>query len=513
MLKKMGSFYKGYWSSISGSWLQLGVTLCSAMTFLLFGYDQGVFGGLIATPQLLSGLHIAASDANTQGTVTAIYDIGCLVGCLICATVGEKLGRRIYIFIGGLIIILGASIQASSSGSGMMIAGRVLAGVGTGMETSFIPIWVSECAQAGHRGALIAVQLSLVLFGLTLAYWFDYGTTNNLTGSVVWRLPLAFQVVFIFVTLCTIFLLPESPRWLYSNGYLEEADDVMARTLRVPVDDPVVLARRAEVLEALKIEQETKFRLKDIFYDDSAINTSWRIWIGVIIQFLQQLGGINLVAYYASYIFIHNLGKTQHQASLLSGGLSLVFWGGSLTSIYTVERFGRRQVLLVGAICTSICMILYTIGLAIYTQKSLIMAIFFIFFFEFTFGASWCIVPWMYAPEVTPLHVRHVGTSLAVGMEWLMTFVVVKVGPIGITNAGWKFYLLFCIFNVIQVIFVWAFVKETKGLTLEEIDLIFAKPARRAYLEAQLRNSEHNRDADGKLVFEVEMNKTAIEEP
>lgn len=509
----MGSFYKGYCSTISGNWLQLGVTLCSAMTFMLFGYDQGVLGGLIATPQLLDALHIAASDANTQGTVTAIYNIGCLVGCLICATAGQMLGRRTYIVIGGFILILGASIQAGANGTPMMIAGRVIAGIGTGMETSFIPIWVSECAQAAHRGALVAVQLSIVLFGLSLAYWFDYGTTNNLTGSVVWRLPLAFQVVFIIGTLCTIPLLPESPRWLYSNGHLDDADDVMARILQVPVHDPTVLARRAEVLEALKVEKETEFRLKNIFFDDSPINTSWRIWIGVIIQFLQQLGGINLIAYYASYIFIHNLGKTQHQASLLSGGLSLVFWGGSLTSVYTVERFGRRPVLLVGATCTSICMILYTIGLAVDTRESLTMAVAFIFLFEFSFGASWCIVPWMYAPEVTPLHVRHIGTSLAVGMEWLMTFVVVKVGPIGITNSGWKFYLLFCIFNVIQVIFVWFCVKETKGLTLEEIDLVFAKPAHRAHLQAQLYDAEHIPNRDGKEVLEVGMDEEAIQYP
>ncbi|PSS22947.1 hypothetical protein M430DRAFT_98158 [Amorphotheca resinae ATCC 22711] len=504
----MGSFYKGYLSTISGNWLQTGVTLCSAMTFLLFGYDQGVFGGLIATPQLLNGLHIAASDADTQGTVTAIYNIGCLVGCLICATIGQKLGRRIYIVIGGLILILGASIQAGSNGTGMMIAGRVIAGVGTGMETSFIPIWVSECARAAHRGALIAIQLSLVLFGLSLAYWFDYGTTNNLTGSVVWRLPLAFQVVFVLIMLCTVFLLPESPRWLYSHGHLKDADDVMARILQIPVDHPTVLAHRAEVLEALKIEKETKFHLKNIFFDDSPINTSWRIWLGVIVQFLQQLGGINLIAYYASYIFIHNLGKTQQQASLLSGGLSLVFWGGSLTSIYTVERYGRRPVLLIGAICTSIAMILFTIGLALNTYHSLILSIVFIFLFEFTFGASWCIVPWMYAPEVTPLHVRHIGASLAVGMEWLMTFVVVKVGPIGITHAGWKFYLLFCIFNVIQVIFVWFFVKETKGRTLEEIDLVFAKKAKRRELQAQMHGRELDTSTDSKEAVDVEMLET-----
>ncbi|KIW32893.1 uncharacterized protein PV07_04406 [Cladophialophora immunda] len=486
----MGRFQRGF-LPVKGLALQGGVTICSAMTFLLFGYDQGVFGGLIAIPSVLEDLKIAPTDANLQGTVIALFDIGCLVGCLICAFAGETLGRRTFIFIGGLLIILGAGLQAGSPDWHMMIGGRVVAGVGVGMETSFIPIWVSECARAAHRGALVAVQMSLVLMGLVVSYWFDYGTVRNLTGGVVWRLPLAFQAVFVCITLATIWTLPESPRWLYKKGHIADADDVIARIYNVPVDDVYVEKHREEVLQALEAEKEVVFRLQDIFCDQSKVNTSWRIWVCVIIQFLQQLGGINFIAYYAAYLFINNLGMSQHQATLTAGGLSLVFWGGSLTAIYTVERFGRRPVLLWGAVACSVCMICYTVGLAVFSQASLTMAVVFIFLFDFSFGASWCIVPWMYSPEVTPLHVRHVGTSLAVGTEWLMTFVVVKVGPIGIQHVGWRFYLLFCVFNVVQVVFVYFAVRETKGLTLEEIDCVWAKPEYKAELEARLHSVEH----------------------
>ncbi|KAI1625148.1 MFS transporter [Exophiala viscosa] len=486
----MGRFYRGF-VPLKGLVLQSCITVCSAMTFLMFGYDQGVFGGLIAIPTVLADLKIPDKDANLQGTVVAIFDIGCLVGCAICALFGETMGRRIFIIIGALFIITGAGLQAGAPDWRMMVGGRVVAGIGVGMETSFIPIWVSECARAAYRGALVAVQMSIVLMGLVVSYWFDYGTVKNLTGGIVWRLPLAFQAVFVCITLFTIWALPESPRWLYKKGFHADADDVIARIYNVPIDDIYVKRHREEVLQALEAEKEVTFRLKDIFFDSSKVNTSWRIWVCVIIQFLQQLGGINFIAYYAAYLFINNLGMTQHTATLTAGGLSLVFWGGSLTSIYTVERFGRRPVLLWGAVACSTCMICYTIGLAVFNQASLTMAVVFIFLFDFSFGASWCIVPWMYSPEVTPLHVRHVGTAMAVGMEWLMTFVVVKVGPIGIQNVGWKFYILFCVFNVIQVIFVYFAVKETKGLTLEEIDYVWAKPEYKAELEARLHSVEH----------------------
>ncbi|KIW75705.1 hypothetical protein Z517_10448 [Fonsecaea pedrosoi CBS 271.37] len=465
--------------------------LSSAMAFLLFGYDQGVFGGLIATPQLLNGLGIGATDANLQGTVVAIYDIGCLVGCIGTAIFGMKVGRRVLVMIGCCLLILGAGLQGGATSVAMMIAGRVVGGFGTGINSSIIPVWVSECAHASRRGALVSVQISIVILGLVIAYWFDYGMVKNMTGGIVWRLPLYFQMVFCVLTLGTITLLPESPRYLYSKGHLAEADSVIARIFNVPIDHPTVLQHHREVIQALEVEHEVKFRISDILFDRSPVNATWRIWICILIQFFQQLGGICLIAYYASFLFINNLGMTPNEAGITSGGLSLVFWGGTLTAIWSVEVLGRRPVLLWGAVGCSICMICYTIGLGVYNDSSLTASVVFIFLFEFCYGCSWCGLPFLYAAEVTPLHLRHAGSALSVGMEWLMTFVVVKVGPIGITHAGWKFYLLFCIGNVLQVVFIYLFVKETKGLTLEEIDYLYAKPSHRAELEEKLAHHRH----------------------
>ena len=288
----MGNFNRGFFASnLQGFPLQAAITLCSAFSFTLFGYDQGVFGGLIATPILLEDLNINPKDANLQGTVVAIYDIGCLVGCFICAMVGQQLGRRVFIVIGGALLILGAGLQAGANSYGTVIAGRLIGGIGTGLETTFVPIWVSECARAGSRGALIAAQLSVVILGLDIAYWFDFGVTSNLHGSIQWRLPLAFQVVFILLTWIMIPFLPESPRYLYAHGHHEDADDVIARIYKVPVTDAQVASHRQDVMAALETERNIKFGFKDFFFpwlDKSAVNTSWRIWLGIAIQFFQQ---------------------------------------------------------------------------------------------------------------------------------------------------------------------------------------------------------------------------------
>jgi MFS family permease len=166
----MSSFHRGYAQSLNGFWLQAGITLCSAWAFTLFGYDQGVLGGLIALPSFLSANHIDSEAADLQGTIVAIYDIGCLTGCIICGFVGQMLGRRMFIVIGGLLVCLGAGLQAGAHGTAYLIGGRVVAGVGMGLNTTMVPIWVAETSKAKTRGALIAAQLSIVILGLTIAY-------------------------------------------------------------------------------------------------------------------------------------------------------------------------------------------------------------------------------------------------------------------------------------------------------------------------------------------------------
>ena len=306
-------------------------------------------------------------------------------------------------------------------------------------------------------------------------------------STIVWRLPIAFQVVYIVLTWITIFLLPESPRYLYANGHTDDADQVMSRIYSVAVDSAQVTKHRKDIFAAIDAEKETKFSLKNLFYENGHMNTTWRLWMCFLIQCLQQLDGNNIVSYYATYLFINSIGMSQTQASLTSGGVTLVFLGGTFTTIFTVERFGRRPVFFWGACACSLWMILFTIGLAVDTKSSNLLAIVSIFMFEFCFGASWCSLPWVYVPEIAPLQYRHIGASMGVFGQWFITFIVVKFGPLGITNIGWRFYLLFCVFNVVAAVFVYFFVKETKGLGLEEIDVLFASKDYKHVLEARLR--------------------------
>lgn len=184
--------------------------------------------------------------------------------------------------------------------------------------------------------------------------------------------------------------LPESPRYLYANGHIADADLVMARIYSTDVKNAEVTKHRRNVLTALETEQEHKFNWKTLFYNESPLNITWRLWLGVLVQFFQQADGNNLVSYYATFLFINSLGYAQERAALTAGGVTMVFFAGTATTIYTVERFGRRPVFFWGACLCSLFMILFTVGLAVNTNSSLNLAVASIFLFEFFFGASWC---------------------------------------------------------------------------------------------------------------------------
>lgn len=149
-----------------GNSLSFGITAACGAGFLLFGYDQGVFGGILSNQHFLRTFNYP--NATMQGQIVATYDIGCIMGTLLSIFVGDKIGRRRSILLGCCILIVGGIIQASVSTLAPMIVGRIVAGVGNGMNTIAIPIWQSETAKASHRGKLIVLQLVTNIFGIVI---------------------------------------------------------------------------------------------------------------------------------------------------------------------------------------------------------------------------------------------------------------------------------------------------------------------------------------------------------
>ncbi|EXA51331.1 hypothetical protein FOVG_03788 [Fusarium oxysporum f. sp. pisi HDV247] len=461
-------------SNLRGKYLQGAITFSAGSAYLLFGYDQGVLGGLVTQPSFLDA--IGNPSPSFLGLIVALYNIGCLAGCIVASLVGNKWGRRKIIIWGCVIMIAGGIIQSATYGAAQLIVGRLISGVGNGMNTSIVPVYVSECSRAKHRGRAVAVQLSIVIFGTVVAYWLDYGTIKHLTGEVVWRFPIAFQNVFALVTVATLPFLPETPRWLYSHEFRDEAIGVLARLYDCQEDDPVIHSVTQEIESALRLEhQTTKFSIKDLINDKTPIKKTRRLVLCFMIQFWQQFTGINVIAFYVTIVLETNVGLSKDTSSLVAGCIQIAFWLATFPPMFLLDRVGRRPMLMLGSVCLLTAMAVFTAGIAVNTPSTSAMALAFLFIYEISFGMSWNAIPWLYAPEITPLDLRHVGSSIAAFSEWLWTFVIALVTPYAIDTAGWKFYLLFCVMILLNIPFTFFFLPETSGKTLEELDYVFSE--------------------------------------
>ncbi|KAH8802563.1 general substrate transporter [Xylogone sp. PMI_703] len=448
-------------------------TIATSSAFLLFGYDNGVLGGLVNTQPFLDAMQHPSS--NMLGLIVAIYNIGCLIGCGIAAVLGFRLGRKKTLMVGCVIVMIGAAIQASSHSKGQMIVGRIITGTGTGLITSTVPTYLSECSLARSRGQLVTTQLTIVASGITLAYWLDYGTIKHNKGQFIWRFPIAFQIIFPFISLVAITFVPETPRWLYAHGHLEAADDVLRRYRGFTIDSPEFQLEKNGILDAIKLEKTTsQMSWRDLIYDKSELKNVRRILMGIGLQGIQQLSGINLIVYYATTLFTQTVGLDLNTASLLGGVNGIIYMVTGMVVIMLVDRIGRRPMLLFGSAGMSATMICFTVLVALGGKNNGWGAVAMVFAFNTFFGLGWFSLPWLIPAEMTPLRLRHIGTATSVGSEWLFTFIIVYVAPTAITNIGWRTYLIFSIFCVLQLPFVYFLFPETKGKTLEEMDLIFS---------------------------------------
>ncbi|KAJ9497336.1 hypothetical protein H2202_007140 [Exophiala xenobiotica] len=463
--------------TLRGPALIWAITLSSGSCYLLFGYDQGVLGGLVSQPSFLDA--IGNPDASFLGTIVALYNVGCLLGCMAAAVWGNRFGRRNTILVGNAIMIVGAVIQTTTYGAGQLIAGRLISGLGNGLNTSTIPIYVSETARSHRRGRMVAVQLSIVIFGIVFAYWLDYGTINNLEG----------EIVFALITMVTMPFLPETPRWLYSHGRKNDAITVLARLMNTSEDDEQVQFIKNEMEESLELErQQGSITLKGILNDKTDLKPMRRLLLCFFIQFFQQFSGVNAVVFFVTIILEQNVGLTSSTASLAAGFVQMSLWIGTLPPILYIDTFGRRPTLLIGSTVQLISLVLFTVAIAKHGDAFSNLALAMLVLFQFTVGMTWCAVPWIYAPEITPLRLRHIGSAIGPFSEWLCTFIIVQITPTAVEHTGWKIFLLFILLQALSIPWVYFFVPETARKTLEEIDYIFVKGEARDRLHERMHD-------------------------
>ncbi|KAK7403002.1 hypothetical protein QQX98_011243 [Neonectria punicea] len=466
-----------------GKPLDWAITATAGSGFLLFGYDQGVMSGLLTgyaftdTFPEIDTANGGNGSSSLQGTVVAIYEIGCFFGAIFCLVWGEALGRRKCIMLGCVVLSIGAALQASAYGIPQMIVGRIVAGLGNGMNTSTIPVWHSELMNAKDRGRGLAIELAINIFGVMMAYWVDYGM-SFVQNESQFRFPLALQILFAVVTLTGILVLPESPRWLIAHDRHDEAREILwsvrPDARQIYKDDAGISRNLAEIQNAIREEREaaqtTGFKAMLKNGDQKFL---YRTMLGIGGQFMQQLSGINLITYYAPVIFQTSVGMSHDLSLLLTGFNGVAYFFSSLIPIWIIDRVGRRRLMMFAAAGQCACMAILAGTVSDGSASAGIVATVMLFLFNFFFAVGLLAIPWLLPAEYAPLAIRTRAAALATASNWIFTFLVVEIVPVSFENIGWKTYVYFSVFNLCFIPMIYFLYPETRFLSLEQIDKLF----------------------------------------
>ncbi|RMJ09241.1 hypothetical protein CDV36_011125 [Fusarium kuroshium] len=447
------------------------ILLTSGVDFLLFGYDQGLFGGILAGTRFQNML--GNPNSTMSGLVTAIYDVGCAFGAVSAFLFGERIGRKRSIIYANIIVIIGAIIQAASYSYAQMFVARIIAGIGIGLSTVAVPILQSETLPAHNRGSLLVVQSALIVVGISIASWVCLGTLYA-ESSMQWRFPIACQILFSFIVLVLCLWLPESPRWMAKTGNVDEARNLISRVLDKPLDSEEVESQLSEILKFLALEEEAgEAAWHEIFRNNTKSRNLQRVLLGMGPYLMNQWSGINSLSYYLGYILQTFLGYSQVVSLVLAGVAFTQCAIFSTPPYFFIDKIGRRNTIMLSSGACAVCLLIISGSLQHQRSADAAAAVAFIFLYLDCYVLGFLPVSWSYSAEIQPLRVRNKATAIGVFSHWISNFVVVMVTPIGINNIGGNFFWIWAIICALFVPVAYVFGVETSGRTLEEVDQMF----------------------------------------
>lgn len=350
---------------------------------MLFGYDEGIFGGILSNPAF--NKQFKNPNTTVQGQIVSSYVLGCVIGAFLSMFCGDRLGRQRSILLACTFLTIGGILQSTAFTLSHLIVGRIVAGFGVGMNTTTVPMWQSETCKPEQRGKLMSIQVTNLVFGFVLANWINFGFTYIPHHQVSWRFPLGFQSFLALLTMTIVPFMVESPRWLCLRGNPSAAKDSIARLLAKPATDSEVLVALRSIEDMVAHETESQQAGWKTIFDCGPQQTFRRIALGAGANFMQQFGGVNVVAYYLPVVLKRSFGFDDRMALILSAvdSMQWMFWAGMATLV--IDKIGRRRLLIYGSAGQCLCFVMASLGLGIGTKAMNGVAVAFIFLYYFFF--------------------------------------------------------------------------------------------------------------------------------
>ncbi|OLN90320.1 putative glucose transporter rco-3-like protein 4 [Colletotrichum chlorophyti] len=489
-------------SGFRGIFVSHYVAMCAAFSAiggLLFGYDQGVISVTLVMEQFLERFpevsDHAAGSGFKKGLMTAMITLGAFIGALNQGWVADWISRKRSIMVAVVIFTIGSAIQTSALNYGMLVGGRFIGGVGIGMLSMVVPLYISEISPPEIRGSLLVFEQLSIVFGIVVSFWITYGT-QSIPNHWSWQLPFLIQILPGLLLGFGAVFLPYSPRWLASKGREDEALHNLSKLRVLPDTDPRVRREWMEIIAEARFQSSVLAERHPTLVGTESIGNSLKLevvsWVdcfkpgcvrrthvGAGLMFFQQFVGINALIYYSPTLFA-TMGLDHNMQLIMSGVLNCVQLVGVIPSLWTMDRFGRRWILLAGSLGMTISHTVIAILVGLYsndwpshTTQGWISVAFLLLCMFFIPQATWGPVPWAMPSEVFPSSLRAKGVAISTCSNWINNFIIGLVTPPLVQGTGFGAYVFFAAFCLLSLAWTWFCVPETNGKTLEQMDEVF----------------------------------------
>ncbi|KAG7128179.1 Major facilitator-type transporter ecdD like protein [Verticillium longisporum] len=481
--------------------------------------------------QLFSTGHVDAEGnpnitTSQESAIVSILCAGTFFGALFSPLLSDYIGRRMGLMISTWVFNLGVVLHTIATSIPLFLAGRFFAGLGVGLISAMIPLYQSETAPKWIRGFIVGAYQWAITIGLLLA-----AVVNNATArrddSGSYRIPIAIQLAWSLILFSGLLILPETPRFLIKKDNAEQAAKSLSRLRRLPTDHQAIVAELAEV----HANHEFEMRMgQGSYLDCFRPPILKRQLTGMALQALQQLTGINFIFYYGTKYFENSGVSSGFTVSMITSAINVA---STIPGMYAVDKWGRRPLLLWGAIGMCISQLIVAVSGTVSSGqhengeifvKSLggqRAAVSFVCIYIFFFASTWGPLAWVVTGEIFPLKTRAKSLSITTATNWLLNWAIAYSTPYlvnygeGYANLQSKIFFVWFGACFICIIFVWLMIYETKGLSLEEVNQLYeeVRDARKSPLWKPTSSWDNDTKKQGNDIALGEVEHTAAEGP